>query len=219
LAALARLGSDRGAALLDAAASGNPYAGAMVRLADPARAADNLVLLGQVAAAAERDAASGATSLDKLLMARALAAVGPVAAFAPGDPACTGPASVLGPGRRRVVLDLYLLSMIDQAERRFGLTATVYRAARGEGGLPGDARAILGNRLNLDPGGPFQEVKAWMAPLRWLAGSRIDSGYRSGAGPVQFPWAGAAVRTRNRSYPSGPASALAAMAQTLRQAP
>lgn len=215
LAALAALASDRGAALRAAMAAGNPYAGAMVRLADPAREAGNLVLLGQVAA--------GSTGLERLVMAQALAAIGPLWAFAPADPACTGPAVPLGPGRHRLVLDLFLLTMIDRSQGRFGLDAPLYQAAQGDARLgadPAGLQAALAHRLDLDPGGPFQEVKGWMAPILYLgtphfSGGRIGSEYHSSP----FQQAGAALRTRNAAYPLGPVAALAALARTLRQAP
>jgi len=214
LAALAGLASDRGAALLAAMAAGNPYAAAMVRLADPARSADNLILLGRVAAAAERDAATGSTALDRMLAARAVAAVGPVSAFAPDDSACAGPASVLGPGRRRVVLDLYLLTMIQQTQGRFGLDLGFYPGPAGGGRMSG-LPAVLAHRLALDPGGPFQEVKAWMAPLLYLAGPHFTDGRIT----REYQPSGTAVLTRNAACPRAALGALAAMAQTLRQAP
>ena len=213
LAALAGLATDRGAALLAAMAAGNPFAAAMVRLADPARSADNLALLGQVAAAAERDAATGSTGLVQMLVARALAAVGPVSAFAPGDPACTGPATAPGPGRRRIVLDLYLLTMTAQAQNQFGLDIGLYPGPTGDTRLSG-LPAILANRLALDPGGPFQELKAWMAPLLYLAGPHFTDGRITS----EYQASGAAVTTRNAAYPRAAIGALAAMARTLRQA-
>jgi len=139
--------------------------------------------------------------------------VGPVTVFAPGDPACTGPAAALGPGRRRIVLDLYLLTMTAQSQGRFGLDIGLYQGATGDGRLSG-LPAILANRLGLDPGGPFQEVKAWMAPLLYLAGPHFTAGRITS----EYQASGAAVTTRNAAYPRAAIGALAAMAQTLRQA-
>jgi 2',3'-cyclic-nucleotide 2'-phosphodiesterase (5'-nucleotidase family) len=228
LAALAALASDRGAALLDAMAAGNPYAGAMVWLGDPdpgtVRIADNLALLGLVAGTERHSDAA----LAALLMAKAQAAIGTISAFAPADSACTGPAGVLAPGRHRIVLDLYVLLMANAAETRFGTGAPIYQAAQGDarlsGATPAGLQAILANRINLDPGGAFQEVKAWMALLLYLDGSHfrdgwITSEYGSSHDFSQFQTSGAAVRTRNASYPLGAIGALAAVAESLRQAP
>jgi hypothetical protein len=209
-------------------ASGNPARGLYHPVAGSAQ---DLQANGS-AAAAERDAASGSTRLDALLMAQAMAAIGPVSAFAPGDPACTGPALALGSGRRRVVLDLYMLLMIDAVQSRFGISVAVYQTAQGGGkltGTPDGLKAALANRLNLDPGGPFQEVKTWTALLLYLttppaqgghfAGGWITPEYGSCADFTRFPAFGAAVRTRNASYPLDSISALAAMVETLRAAP
>jgi len=225
LAALAALPCDQGAALLAAAAAGNPYASAMVP-------AGQLAALGRVARAAEHDAAVGSSTLDGLLMAQAEAAVGPLRIFAPADAACTGPAMALGGGRRRIVLDRYLLLMIDAAKARFGVRAAVYQGAQGDrrlDGSPDGLAAILASRISLKPGAPFQEVKSWMALLLYLAtppargghfaGGWITSEYGSIPGFSRFQASGAAVRNRNASYPQTPISALAALAEGLRKAP
>lgn len=229
LAALAGMDRDRGAALLAAAAGGNPFAAAMVRLddPDPDRVPEHLALLGRIARAAGTDAATGSTTLDAMLLAQAMAAIGPLSAFAPADAACTGPALPLGPGRHRVVLDLYLLLLMDSYESRFGIGTAVYQAAQGDRKLSGSAdgmRAILANRLNLNPGGSFREVKGWMALLLQLAGGPPGGGwispeYDSTGEFTGFPGFGAAVRVRNASYPLDRIAALAAMADGLREAP
>jgi 5'-nucleotidase len=233
LAALERLPEDQGAALLKAAAAGNPFAAAMVRLTDPdpAQVPAHLALLGRVAGAAARDAATGATTLDALLIALAEAAIGPVSAFAPADPACTGPAAPLGAGRCRIVLDRYALLMVDAARARFGLRSAVYQCARGDAQLTGatpDGQArILANRIALGSG-TFRELKTWTALLRYLTappgrGGHFDRGRISaeyGAGPdfSQFAAFGAAVRVRNASFPAAQVRALAALVQDLRGA-
>ena len=229
LAALANLPCDRGAALLAAAAAGNPYAGVMLRLddPDPARTGEHLAILGRVARAAGHDAGAGTTTLQALLMAEAVAAIGPVTAFAADDLACTGPVAPLLPGRQRVVLDLYMLMMMGGVQTQFGLDTAIYAAPQGDrklGGAPGGLEAILANRLNLSPSGAFQEMKGWMALLCYLrgphfAGGRITAEYDSGGGFTGFPSFGAAVRTRNAAYPLDRVGALAAMAGALRQAP
>jgi 2',3'-cyclic-nucleotide 2'-phosphodiesterase (5'-nucleotidase family) len=240
LAALAGLPADQGAALL-ALAPGNPYAGALVRLGgpggdpppDPGASAGNLAVLGRVAAAAGRDAAAGSTELDTLLMAQAMAAIGQVRGFAPTDPACTGPTAALGPGRCRIALDLYALLIISSAQGRFGAHTRIFQAARGDQALspdsPGGRAAILANRINLDPGGPMRELKAWQALLLYLAtppgrgghfrAGRIGAEYDSSADLGRFPAFGAAVRTRNAGYPVRRVGALLAVLETLRHAP
>jgi len=228
MAALASLPRDRGAALV-AAAAGNPYAGALVRLddPDPARIAEHLAVLGRVARAAGQDAGAGTTTLQALLMAEAMAAIGPVAAFPACDLACTGPVAPLPHGRHRVVLDLYMLMMMGGVQQQFGLDTAIYAAAQGDlqlGRTPSGLEAILANRLNLAPAGAFQELKGWMALLAYLsgphfAGGRITAEYDSGGGFTGFPGFGAAVRTRNAAYPLDRVGALAAMASALRQAP
>jgi hypothetical protein len=232
LAALASLPADQGQALLAAGAAGNPYARA---LAGPGRGtaglAQNLDALAQVAAAAVRDGASG-TGLDALMMARATAAVGPLSLFDPADPACTGPVAPLGAGRARVVLDGYALAMVDAAQARFGTRAPIYPSATGDAlriGTPEGRRAILANRLALDPGGPFQEVKAWMALLFYLSappgrgghfrGGWISPEYGSSADFRRFASDGEAVRTRNAAYPLDRIRDLAALLEGLEAMP
>jgi 2',3'-cyclic-nucleotide 2'-phosphodiesterase (5'-nucleotidase family) len=233
LAGLAQLPADRGAALLAAAAAGNPFAGAMVRLTDPdpAQVPAHLALLGRVAAAAARDAATGATTLDALLLAQAMAAIGPMSAFAATDPACTGPAAPLGPGRCRIVLDRYALLMVDGIRSRFGLRTAVYQAARGDalltGATPDGRERILANRIALE-GGTFRELKTWTALLLYLTappgrgghfdGGRITAEYGATPDFSRFPVFGAAVRVRNAAFPAAQVLALAALVQGLRGA-
>ncbi len=163
----------------------------------------------------------------------ALAAVGPVSAFAPDDPACTGPAAPLGPGRIRVVLDLFLVILADQAQAGFGTRVALYRAATGDARLsaatPDGLQAVLANRIDANPGGPFRELKAWMAVLEYLArprsrgghfqDGRITGEYASDPDPGRFPDAGAAVRTRNAGYPLERLQALGALAAALDRYP
>lgn len=234
--ALEAMPHDQGAALQAAMAAGNPYAGAMVRLGDPdpdpGRIAANLALLGQVAAAAARDAATGTTEVEALLMAKARAAVGEVRAFDPADPACTGPAATLGPGRVRIALDLYALLGFEHAQSMFGLHTALYRAPQGDdrlsGATPAGLKAILANRIGTAPGGSFLELKDWMAVLSYLATpaakgghfqeGRITREYGSSADYRRFPAFGAAVQTRNADYPLDRITALADQAAALRRA-
>ena len=111
MTALAKLGSDSGAALLAAYAAGNPYATAMVKLNDSAptnaQIATNLGALGQVAAAAVAGQASS------LIVSKAVAAIDTVSAFAPDDLENTGPATSLTGGTRvRVAVDLYAVLLL-----------------------------------------------------------------------------------------------------------
>jgi len=231
LAALSGQAGDQGAALLRAADAGNPYAAAMVRLddPDPARIPEHLDLLAQLARAQAQDPAGGSgPGLEALVLARAMAAIGPLSGFSPADPACTGPARPLAPGRQRIVLDRYLLLMVDSVRCRYGFDAAVYQSARGGrtlSGTPDGLKAILENRISLDPGGAFQEVKGWMALLAYLTrgapfrGGRIPPGYDSTGDFNQFPAFGAAVRIRNAAYPRRRIAALAALAAALGSAP
>ena len=237
LRALGSLPQDRGAALRALLAGGNPYAGALVRLGQrdpgPDRTAANLALLGQVAVAMVHDGATGSTELAALLLGRALAAVGPVSAFAPDDPACTGPAAPLGPGRIRVVLDLFLVTLADQAQAGFGARVALYQAATGDARLsaatPDGLQAVLANRIDANPRGSFRELKAWMAVLEYLAtprsrgghfqDGRITGEYASAPDPGRFPDSGAAVRIRNAGYPLERLQALGALAAALDRYP
>jgi len=162
-----------------------------------------------------------------------MAAIGPVAAYRTDDPACTGTPVPLGPGRVRVVLDLYAILMLDRAQSEFGGGAAAYRDPAGDarlsGATPEGRAAILANRVALDPAGPFQELKAWLALLRYLttppalgghfAGGRITSEYASSADFRQFPAAGAAVRNRAAAYPLDRIAALAATLADLASLP
>lgn len=234
LAALAAPPGARGPALRAALAAGNPYAGAMLRLGEarpePARIQANLEVLEQVAAAG---AGPDGGALAALLMGKARDAIGPLAGFDPGDPACTGPAAPLGPGRIRVALDLYLVLMVDRIQALLGTRAALYQSAQGEAvlspGSPEGFQAILANRIGLDPGGPFQELKAWMAVLLYLTtppgrgghfqDGRITGEYAAPREPGRFAEAGAAVRVRNAAYPAARISRLAALARSLGEAP
>jgi hypothetical protein len=232
---VAALPGDRGAALRTALAEGNPYAGALVRLVDlrpdPGRIAVNLEAVAQVAAAAAAD--PDGSRLAALLMAKAVAAIGTVSVFVPGDPACTGPVAPLGPGRIRVALDLYLLQMADRVQARLGTRAALYRTARGDArlslGTPEGFQAILAGRVFLPSAGAPRELKAWQAVLLYLVTppaqgghfreGRITVEYATPADPGRWPEAGAAVRVRNAAYPRARLAALAGLAASLRSAP
>jgi len=130
-------------------------------------------------------------------------------------------------------MDLYVLLMINAAEARFGIQATIYPSAQGGVGLsaatPGGLQRILDNRISLDPGGPLRELKVWTALLSYLttppslgghfAGGWISPEYFSSADFRQFPSFGPGVRARNAGYPLDRVSTLAARIQALAEAP
>jgi hypothetical protein len=211
LGALSTLGSDSGAALLAAAAGGNPYAGAMVSLNDVnptnPQIAANLGALGQIAVAAATDAALGTSSLSALIVGKALDAIDTVSGFAPNDPKNTGGTALLSGGARlRVAVDLYAVLLLGAVADRFGIVVTPYAAATGPGvlsaaNLPG----LLANRIDAAPGTPgVQELKEWMALLSYVGtglGGSIGSEYASTPDFTQFGSFGNAVKVRNASYP------------------
>ena len=94
---------------------------------------------------------------------------------------------------------------------------------------PGTLGLEIGQEGALDPAGPFQEVKAWMALLLYLGmppdrgghfpDGRITAEYASSADFRQFPTFGAAVRVRNAAYSLDRFRALAAAEEALEEAP
>ncbi len=211
LIALSKLATDNGAALLAAYAADNSYAGALVKLNDAtassAQIAANLGALGQVAAAAVADAASGGASLTILVVSKAIAAIDTVAGFAPTDAANTGSATDLsGTARVRLATDLYAVLALGAVQAQFGITITVYKSATGDATLSGaDLTGVLPNRINAAPAGAgVQELKEWMALLSYLGTGlkgAIPAAYASTSDFTQFGSFGAAVQTRNASYP------------------
>lgn len=203
LGALSSLATDSGAALLAAYGSGNPYAAAMVLLNDSSPSAVDLGVLGQVAAAA----AAGSTTLSALVVSKAVAAIDTISGFAPDDGANTGPATALGgTGRVRVAADLYGVLLLGAVEAQFGTAITAYRSATGTATLSGaDIPGLLANRIDAAPASSgVQELKEWMALLSYLEaglGGTIGAEYASSANFAQFGSSGAAVQTRNDSYP------------------
>jgi hypothetical protein len=162
----------------------------------------NLGALGQVAAAAS----AGTTTLSALVVSKAIAAVDTVAGFASSDGANMGSTTDLAEtARLRVATDLFAILALGAVQAQFGTTITVYKAATGTTTLSGaDLAGILANRISLAPAGAVQELKEWMALLSYmgtgLRGS-IDSAYASTSDFTQFSSFGAAVQTRNASYP------------------
>jgi 2',3'-cyclic-nucleotide 2'-phosphodiesterase (5'-nucleotidase family) len=229
LQALSTLGTDSGAALLAAYAGGNPYAAGMVRLNDAspggAQIAANLGVLGQVAAAAAADSAAGTTTLDALIVSKALAAIGTVSGFAPGDSANTSTATPLtGATRSRVAVDLYGVLLLGAVQTQFGTAITAYQSATGTAVLSAaDLPGIMANRIDASPATPgTQELKEWLALLSYLdqgLGGSITPAYASTSNFTQFGSFGAGVQTRNASYPLASISQFVGTLASLEAAP
>ncbi|MGE5232931.1 MAG: hypothetical protein ACM3OB_02380, partial [Acidobacteriota bacterium] len=211
LGALSTLGTDSGAALLAAYGGGNPYAAAMVKLNDASpdngQIAANLGALGQVAAAAAADSAAGTNTLSALVVSKAVAAIDEVAGFAASDSANTGSAEALPGGARvRVAVDLYSVLLLGAVEAQFGVAITPYASATGPAVLSAaDLPGLLANRIDAAPGSAdVQELKEWMTLLSYVGtglGGAIGSEYASTQNFTEFGSFGAAVQTRNASYP------------------
>jgi 2',3'-cyclic-nucleotide 2'-phosphodiesterase (5'-nucleotidase family) len=225
LGALSSLATDNGAALLAAFASGNPYAAAMVNLNDVtptnAQIAVNLLTLGQVAAAAAADSAGGTNTLSALVVSKAIAAIDTVGGFPAADGANTGTVTNLtGPARVRVAVDLYAVLLLGAVEAQFGTAITPYKSATGPDTLSAaDLPGLLGNRIDAAPATTgTQELKEWMALLSYVGsglGGSITSEYASTSNFTQFFSFGAAVKTRNATYPIASIGQLVATAASL----
>lgn len=211
LNATLNLKADNGAGLLALYGNDNPYAGALVRLNDakpsPGQIAANLATVAQVGTAAAIDAFAGGITLNTLVVSKAIAAIDTISSFAPSDVSNTGTATELSSTARvRVVTDLYALLLLGAVEGQFGTRITAYKSPTGLVILSGaDLSGLLANRVNAAPGGPgVQELKEWQALLSYfgtgLKGS-ITTTYASTPNFTQFPTFGAAVKTRNASYP------------------
>ena len=207
LSAVSNLASDSGASLLAAAAGGNPYAVALVNLNDASPSGTNLGVVGQVAATAAADSANGTSNLTSLIVSKGIAAINTVSGFAPGDGANIGAVAPLsGAHRTRFVADLSAFLLLGAIQRQFGITLTAYASATGAAALSGaDIPGLLANRVDAAPGSAgVQELKEWMALLSYLDTSlngAVTSQYASTPNFLQFPSFGAAVQTRNDSYP------------------
>jgi 2',3'-cyclic-nucleotide 2'-phosphodiesterase (5'-nucleotidase family) len=229
LGALSTLGTDSGAALLALYGGGNPYATAMVQLNDTnpsgSQIAANLGALGQVAAAAAADSAAGTNTLSALVVSKAVAAIDTLSGFAPNDSANTGPATPLsGTARVRVAVDLYAILLLGAVEARFGTAITAYASATGPAVLSGaDLAGLLANRIDAAPGSAgVQELKEWMALLSYV-GTGLDESippaYASTSNFTQFGSFGAAVQTRNATYPIASIGQFAGTLASLQTAP
>lgn len=212
LSAVTSLLVDNGASLLALYGGDNPYAGAIVALNDSnpslSQISANLAVVGQVGIAGLSDAATGGNRLSSLILSKAIAAIDTISAFAPTDSANTGSVTDLpGVPRVRVVADLFTFSALGAVQAQFGITLNAYRAPTGPATLsPADPVGLLANRINLTPLSPsVQELKGWMALLSFLGSSlngNVGSAYASSSDFTQFGSFGAAVQTRNASYPA-----------------
>ena len=141
------------------------------------------------------------------MVAKALAAIDAVAGFAPGDGANTGPATVLPATTRvRAVADLYAVLLLGAVQAQFGVAITPYQSATGavilsSANLPD----LLANRIDAAPStAGIQELKEWMALLSYVGtglSGTIAPEYASTSNFTQFGSFGAAVQTRNATYP------------------
>ena len=219
LADLEALATDPGGSALLADLGANPFVNALAALNDGpgpglARVEANLPVLAAVAACARADAAHGTRTLDALLFAKALDAIGPLSGFPATDPACEGtPTPLPLEPRFRVVADLYTILMMTSVQKRLGMALTAYQGSIGGAPLAqGHLARLMGNRINRNgPDHPIRELKAWMALVRyltkppaqggWFSAGAIPSDYGSSPTVRDFPWNGAAVTVRNASYP------------------
>src|SRR5258707_12037133 len=141
------------------------------------------------------------------MVTKSVDAIDTVSGFAPQDAANTGPAADLPLNARvRAVVDLSSLLLLDAVRTQYGVAITVYKSATGAVVLSGaDLPGILANRVNTDPtGASIRELKEWMALLSYVTtqlGGAITADYASTSDFTQFSGFGAAVRTRNASYP------------------
>ncbi len=222
LTAGALLPIDHGASLLIAYAQDNPWAGALVELNDAApdagQIAANLAVLTEVANAALADARAGTNTLGALVTSKAVAAIDSVSAFATADATNTGaPTALTGSSRVRVATDVFAMLALGPVEAQIGTTITVYKSANGTATFSGDdIPGLLANRIFATPTASSpQELKEWTALLTYLTGGlkgSITSAYASTADFTRFPTFGAAVQTRNASYPL---AAIANLTRTL----
>jgi hypothetical protein len=226
MTALAAMGSDSGAAMMTAVSGGNPYAIAMAKLNDTdlSGAATNLAVMGEVALTGQ----TSVVALNALIVNKAIAAITTVYQFGPTDPTCTGPAGPLTPGTRyRVSADLYAIMMMGAVQAQFGVQIIPWSAASGSTPLA-TMPAILANRINLAPtSGALVETKEWMALLQYLTkpgaqgglGGTIPAAYASTADFTAFSTFGAAVKTRQASYPLPSIGAFMTTMGTLKATP
>ena len=107
-------------------------------------------------------------------------------------------------GRVRTTADLYAILLLNAVESQYGIKITPYQTATGTTVLS-DIPTILGNRIDASPSAAgVQEMKEWMALLSYVGTGlhgTIGPEYSSSTLFTDFPGFGAAVKTRNASYP------------------
>ncbi|HSP34733.1 MAG TPA: metallophosphoesterase [Thermoanaerobaculia bacterium] len=221
--ALFNLGTDQGASLMALYNAKNPYAVAMVSLnnANPTQAQidANLKAIGDVGGAA----IYGTSAVASLVVAKAVDAIGTVSGFAATDLTNTGSTTELT-GRVRAVADLYAILLLNAVQSQYGIAITPYQSATGSTVLsPADFPTLLNNRIDAAPAtAGIQELKEWMALMQNVGvglHGQIGPDYASTTNFSQFPTFGAAVKTRNASYPLAGIAQLVTTAAGLSQAP
>lgn len=214
--------SDGGAAMLAAANAGNPYATAIVTLNDTnptaAQKTANITAFGKVAAAA----IVGTPQVSALIAQKAVGAIDTISGFAATDAENTGSTTAITSGRIRVTADLYAVLLLNAVESQYGIKITPYQTASGTTVLS-DIPTIMGNRIDGQPATPgVQELKEWMALLSYVGTGlhgTIGPEYASSLFFTDFPTFGAAVKTRNASYPLPAIGQLIATEAALSQQP
>jgi hypothetical protein len=196
--------SDGGAAMLAAANAGNPYAIAIVTLNDTnptaAQKTANMTAFGKVAAAA----VVGTQQVSALVASKAVTAIDKISGFAPADAENTGATTDITSGRIRVVADLYAMLLLGAVQAQYGIQITPFQTATGTTVLS-DIPTLMANRLDAAPATPgVQELKEWMTLLSYVGSGlhgTIGPEYASSIFFTEFPTFGAAVKTRNSTYP------------------
>lgn len=196
--------SDGGAAMLAAANAGNPYATAIVTLNDTnptaAQKTANMTAFGKVAAAA----VVGTQQVSALVAQKAVTAIDKISGFAPADAENTGSTTDITSGRIRVVADLYAMLLLGAVQAQYGIQITPFQAATGTTVLA-DIPTLMANRIDAAPATPgVQELKEWMTLLSYVGSGlhgTIGPEYASSITFTDFPSFGAAVKTRNSTYP------------------
>ncbi|HEX7192247.1 MAG TPA: metallophosphoesterase [Thermoanaerobaculia bacterium] len=222
LFAVFSMDSDGGAAMLAAASAGNPYATAIVTLNDTsptaAQKTANMTVFGKVAAAA----IVGTQQVSALVASKAVAAVDTISGFAPADAENTGTTTAITSGRIRVAVDLYGVLLINAIQSQYGIQITPFQSASGTTVLA-DIPTILGNRIDGAPSvAGVQEVKEWMTLLSYVGTGlhgTIGPEYASSTLFTDFPTFGAAVKTRNSTYPLAAIGQLIATEAALSKGP
>ncbi|HEX3581592.1 MAG TPA: metallophosphoesterase, partial [Thermoanaerobaculia bacterium] len=213
---------DGGAAMIAAANAGNPYATAIVTLNDTnptaAQKAANVTAFGKVAAAA----IVSNQQVSALIAQKAVGAIDTISGFSPADAENTGATTTIASGRIRTTADLYAILLLQAVQAQYGIQITPYQTATGTTVLS-TIPAILGNRIDIAPAtAGVQEMKEWMALLSYVGSGlhgTIGPEYASDVNFTDFPTFGAAVKTRNASYPLPQIGQLIATESALSKAP